>query len=78
MTRFFASFFVVCVLMFHVAAPVDAQPAADITALIPFNVQINHVLVPVVQELIVASPAFAAQCARIAEARYVRVIINPV
>ncbi|MEO7272372.1 MAG: hypothetical protein ABIX28_17545, partial [Vicinamibacterales bacterium] len=42
------------------------------------NVQINHVLVPVVQELIVASPAFAAQCARIAEARYVRVIINPV
>jgi len=78
MTRFSASYVGFFALMLLVAAPLAAQPAVDTAAGLPFNVQINPVLIPVVRELLAASPAFAAQCARIGEARYVRVTINPV
>jgi len=64
--------------MLLVAGPLAAQPRVDHPALLPLNLQVNPVFVPIVQELIVASPAFAAQCARIGDARYVRVTINPV
>jgi hypothetical protein len=76
MTPFSASFLTL-VLMLLVGTPLAAQqPLAGAT--IPLNVQVNSVLIPVVQELLATSPAFAAQCARIADARHVRVTINPV
>jgi hypothetical protein len=78
MTPFSASYVGLFALMLLVATPLAAQPTVDRAAVIPFNLQINRVLIPVVQDLMVASPAFAAQCARIGDARYVRVTINPV
>ena len=72
MTRFYASYVSLFALMLRVATPLAAQPTVDRTAVIPFNLQVNPVLIPVVQDLIAASPAFAAQCARIGDARYVR------
>jgi hypothetical protein len=64
--------------MLLIAAPLAAQPLAPAATAVPINLQINPVLLPVLRELMAASPAFAAQCARIAEARHVRVVINPV
>ena len=42
------------------------------------NIQISAILVPVFDDVLAASPSFAAQCIRIAGAPYVRVIVNPV
>ncbi len=78
MTRFTASYLAVFALMLLVTAPLSAQQLVPAPAGLPFNLQINPVLIPVAQELLAASPAFAAQCARIGAARYVRVMINPV
>src|SRR5689334_21957403 len=58
--------------------PLAAQQIADPAALIPFNMHVNPVLVQIVTTLLASSPAFAAQCAQIADARFVRITINPV
>jgi hypothetical protein len=78
MTRFPASFVVFLVLMTLVAAPLSAQQAVTTAAGIPLNMQINPVLVDVVHGILAASPAFAAQCATIANAAFLRVVITPV
>ena len=78
MTRFHPAFVLVLVLITLVATPLSAQQDANRSAVIPWNMQVNPVLVQVVTELLAASPAFAAQCAHIADARFVRITINPV
>jgi len=78
MTRFLTAFVLCLVLITLAAPPLSAQQAADRAAVIPFNMQVNPVLVQVVTELLAASPAFAAQCAQIADARFVRITIQPV
>jgi predicted PurR-regulated permease PerM len=78
MTRFLVSSLVVLLLLTLVAAPLAAQQAAHTVAAVPFNIQVNAVLLPVVASLLRTAPGFAEQCARIADARYVRVTISPV
>ena len=78
MTRFLASFVVFLVLMTLVAAPLSAQQAVGTAAVIPLNMQVNPVLVDVVNAILAVSPAFAAQCATIADAGFLRVVITPV
>jgi hypothetical protein len=78
MTRFLVSSLVVLLMMTFAAAPLAAQQAAHAAAVMPFNIQVDSVLVPVVASLLAAAPGFAQQVARVANARYLRVTINPV
>ena len=78
MTRFLVSSLVVLLMMTFAAAPLAAQQAAHTAAVVPFNIQVDSMFLPVVASLLAAAPGFAQQCARIADARYVRVTINPV
>ena len=78
MTRLLKAFVHSLVLVMLLTTPLAAQQAADPAAMIPFNMQVNPMLVQIVTTLLAASPSFAAQCAQIAGARFVRVTINPV
>jgi hypothetical protein len=66
------------VLVILLATPLSAQQVADPGVMIPLNMHVNPVLVQIVTALLASSPAFAAQCAQIADARFVRITINPV
>jgi hypothetical protein len=44
----------------------------------PPNIRVAPVLTAIFDELLSVSPTFTAQCARIASAKYVHVIVNPV
>jgi hypothetical protein len=70
----------VCVLSFPsvmtIAAASPAQQGAPPQP--PPNIHIAEVLADVFDDLLSASPTFAAQCDRIAHARYVHVTVNPV
>jgi hypothetical protein len=83
MTRFRVSraLVLVCsVLQFPIVSAVHAAgPGQSGTQLQPpANIHVDQVLAPVFEELLQASPTFAAQIQRVEEVRYVHVAVNPV
>ena len=79
MTRFHVSVVFVFVLLAPFAlSTYGAAPAQVSPHQMPPNVSVVPVLMPVFEEIAAVSPTFNAQCARIASAKYVHVVVNAV
>ena len=76
MTRFHVSAVFVLLAPFALSSAARAQVSPQ--RQMPPNVSVVPVLMPVFEEIAAVSPTFDAQCARIASAKHVHVVVNAV